>query len=87
MNHVERAPLLDGISDHVGVDIEFPDESAGDDLDVREPDIRDYVNVLRGAGDPVERTGDRAANDLADPEGIEDAREFHHDEDGLGEHQ
>ena len=54
---------------------------------LREPDVRYEVDVLRGAGDPVDRAGDGAAHHVADAEGVEDARELRHDEDGLGEHQ
>ena len=47
----------------------------------------DEIDVLRGPRDSVDRAGEGTTDDVADPEGIEDAREDCDHAGRLGEHQ
>jgi hypothetical protein len=79
--------MLDGIADHLSVDVETLGKRGDHGVDVRHSDIGDEVYILRRSWNSVERTGNGTAHHVTNPEGIEDARELRHDEDGFREHQ
>ena len=87
MNHIEGRFPPDRIADHAGINIELAGERIDEGVYVRQIDFGDEVHVLGGAGNPVERAGERTSDQVHDSEAVERSSEPGDDEKRLGKHQ
>jgi hypothetical protein len=76
MEDVEAGIALDGLGNHLIVNVEFVLQCRNKRLEVFQPHFCDNICILRGAHHAVEDTGERAAYQIGNAKLLEDARHF-----------